>query len=212
MKIETAANKFYKSINDKIEFEIVEKYLKKLGYEIVFFNTPVGDNELARYGQTEKAKTSKAFTYVGTAKIIFINDSLSVEDKLYVLLHEVGHIELKHLDYERLGTHNKILLDVDADAFVYFVLNKKRKPVFPILLLVFAVISSACILFFTFPRPADTPANNFVAEEAPEYVVITPTGSRYHRESCRSISESFTANIEISEAKKLFSPCNICNP
>lgn len=212
MKIETAANKFYKSINGKIEFEIVEKHLKKLGYEIMFFNTVAGDNELARYGQTEKAKTSKAFTYVGTAKIIFINNMLSVEDKLYVLLHEVGHIELKHLDYERLSAHNRILLDIDADAFVYFVLYKKRKPVTPVLLLLFAVITAVCMFHLTFSTKTNVPINNYTREENFEHVVITSTGDCYHRETCGTISGRPTAYMELSEAQKLLSPCKMCNP
>lgn len=212
MKVETAANKFYKSINGKVEFEIVEKHLKKLGYEIMFFNTAAGDNELARYGQTEKAKVSKAFTYVGTAKIIFINNLLSVEDKLYVLLHEVGHIELKHLDYERLSAHNRILLDIDADTFVYFVLNRKRKPVTSILLLIFVAITAVCMFYSTLSTKTNAPANNYIAAGISENVVVTSTGSHYHRENCGTISDTSFAQMELKEAKKLYTPCKICNP
>lgn len=212
MKIETAAKKFYKSINGKIEFENVEGYLRRLGYEVFFFNTAAGDAELARYGQTEKAKISKAFTYVGTAKIVFINNQLSVEDKLYVLLHEVGHIALKHLDYERLSAHNRILLDVDADAFVYFVLNRKRKPSLQAALLAVILVMAVC-LFFRFPTEStffsgDAP----IISEASDTVIITASGRCYHRENCGTISGSLTANLERKEAQKLFSPCKKCNP
>lgn len=212
MKIETAANKFYKSINGKIEFEIVEKYLKKLGYGIVFFNTPVGDAELARYAQTEKAKTSKAFTYVGTAKIIFINDLLSVEDKLYLLLHEVGHIKLKHLDFERLSAHNRILLDVDADAFVYFLLHRKRNFYLPAFIIAFIAIITVFISLRLPSKETLSEDSKYTAQVISEYVIITPAGSHYHRESCGTIFGHTMARIEQSEAEKLFTPCKMCNP
>lgn len=212
MKIETAAKKFYKSIKGKIEFENVEGYLCRLGYEVFFFNTAAGDTELARYGQTEKAKTSKAFTYVGTAKIVFINNRLSVEDKLYLLLHEVGHIALKHLDYERLSAHNRILLDVDADAFVYFVLNRKRKPTLQSALLS-VILVMVMFLFFRFPTESTFFSGNVpTISEVSDAVIITASGRCYHRENCGTISSSLTASMEREEAQKLFSPCKKCNP
>lgn len=212
MKIETAANKFYKSINGRIEFETVEKHLKKQGYEVLFFNTPVGDAELARYAQTEKAKTSKAFTYVGTAKIIFINDLLSVEDKLYLLLHEVGHIMLKHLDFERLSAHNRILLDVDADAFVYFLLHRKRNSYLPAVIFAFIAIITVIVALRLPAKETFSDGSKYTAREISEYVVITPAGSHYHRESCGTIFGHTMARIEQSEAEKLFTPCRMCNP
>ena len=212
MNIETAANKFYKSINGKIEFEVVEKHIKKLGYEVLFFNTPVGNAELARYGQTEKAKTLKAFTYVGTAKIVFINDLLSVEDKLYLLLHEVGHIMLKHLEFERISTHNKILLDINADSFVYFLLSRKQKTVFPAVISVAIVAIVAVIFLCFFAKGSLSPASNYISGAKSDYVLITSTGSHYHRENCGALSGSLTAHLEHEEAQKLFTPCKICNP
>ncbi len=212
MNIETAANKFYKSINGKIEFEVVEKQIKSSGFQVLFFNTPVGDAELIRYAQTEKAKTTKAFTYVGTAKIIFIDNFLSVEDKLYLLLHEVGHITLKHLEFERISTHNKILLDIDADSFVYFLLSGKRKTAFPAVISVAILVVVAVIFLCFFEKGSLSPASKYISGVKSDYVLITSTGSCYHRDSCITISESLTAQMELREAQKLFTPCKICNP
>lgn len=212
MSIETAANNFYKYLGGKIEFETVEKHLEKLGYKILFFNSPVGDAELKRYGQTEKAKTSKAFTYSGTAKIIFIDNFLSAEDKLYVLLHEAAHIKLKHLELDRLSTHNSILLDTDADAFVYFLLSKKHKPLLPLIVFLVVGIAVACIVFLTSASQTSSRTDNSATKEVSDFVLITAAGSHYHRESCGAINGHLTAKIKSEEAQKLFSPCTMCNP
>ena len=126
-KVKKAANKFYKQLKGRVTFETVESHLIKTGYKIIFFNTPSGDAEIARYRLMEKVQTANAFTYCATAKIVFLNNLLSAEDKLYALLHEVAHIILKHLEIERLSTYSSILLDIDADAFVHYLLNHPQR-------------------------------------------------------------------------------------
>jgi len=106
-----------RKLKGRTDFVSVEEYLNDVGYKVIFFNTNAGDTELARYCLTEKAQNTNAFTYCGTAKIIFINNNISPEDKVYSLYHEMGHIMLGHLECRRIGTTNKILLDIQADAF-----------------------------------------------------------------------------------------------
>lgn len=116
------AIKLRRKLKWKINFESIEEYLEGIGYKVIFFNTPVGDAELTRYGLTEKAEETKAFTYCGSAKIVFINGQLSPEDKTYLLYHELGHIVLGHLKYRHIGTNNKHLLEFQADTFAYALL------------------------------------------------------------------------------------------
>lgn len=42
-------------------------------------------------------------------------------------------------------------------------------------------------------------------------VYITRTGSKYHRSECRYLRQSKIA-ISLSEAKKNYDPCSVCNP
>lgn len=42
-------------------------------------------------------------------------------------------------------------------------------------------------------------------------VYITRTGSKYHRAGCRYLRQSKIA-ISLSEAKKYYDPCSVCNP
>lgn len=116
------AIKLKRKLKGKIDFVSVEEYLNSIGYKVIFFNTPVGDSELQRYSLVEKAQNTKAFTYCATAKIVFIDNDISPEDKTYVLYHELGHIEVGHLDYKRMSTINKILMEFQADTFAYALL------------------------------------------------------------------------------------------
>ena len=42
-------------------------------------------------------------------------------------------------------------------------------------------------------------------------VYVTPTGKKYHRESCRFLSKTKNS-ISLAEAKQKYSPCKRCNP
>ncbi len=111
------AVKLRRKLKGKIDFVSIEEYLDSKGYKVIFYNTPVGDSQLERYHLVEKAQETKAFTYCSTAKIVFIDNDISPEDKTYALYHELGHIEVGHLDYKRMSTINKILMEIQADAF-----------------------------------------------------------------------------------------------
>jgi hypothetical protein len=42
-------------------------------------------------------------------------------------------------------------------------------------------------------------------------VYVTKTGTKYHREGCRSLRSSAIA-ITLEDAKKSYEPCGICSP
>ena len=209
-KVKKTANKFYKQLKGSITFETVESYLIKIGYKIILFNTPTGDIEVARYRLAEKVQTTNAFTYCGTAKIIFLNNLLSAEDKLYALLHEVAHIILKHLDIERLSAHSSILLDIDADAFVHYLLNpqKSSRKTAVAGLIALGTFTGA---FFYNPTTNNMPVANLTAQ-TDKIVYITSTGTHFHSIECGSITGKATAQIKRDEALRIHTPCSLCNP
>lgn len=211
-KVKKAANKLYNKLKGDITFSAVEDYLKKLGYKIIFFNTIHGDAELARYGLTEKAQQTDAFTYCGSAKIVFINSLISVEDRFYLLLHEVAHIILKHLEPGRISMSNSILLDIDADAFVHLLLNPQqfsRKTAIAWLLVLGT--ATGVFLYNAMTYTETPPVVNLVAQ--PESIVyITSTGEKFHDENCGTITGRATAQISRTEALKIHEPCSMCNP
>lgn len=212
-KIKKAANKLYKQLKGNITFEAIEAYLKKQGYRIIFFNAPLGDAELHRYKLSEKAQKTKAFTYrCTTAKIVFINNLLSVEDKFYLLLHEMAHIVLKHLEPGSISMHNGLLLDIDADAFVHYLLNPQqssRKAVAAGLLVL--GVATGAFLYNPTQTTNTLPVVNLSTQ--PESIVyITSTGEHFHSVNCGSITGRATAKIERDEALRIHTPCKLCNP
>ena len=211
-KVKKAANKLYKQLKGNITFEAVEAFLKKLGYKIIFFNTAPGDAELARYCLTEKAQRTDAFTYCGSAKIVFINSLISVEDRFYLLLHEVAHIILRHLEPGSISMHNGLLLDIDADAFVHYLLNPQQssRKIAAAGLLALGVATGA--FFYNPTQNTNTlPVVNLSTQ--PESIVyITSSGEHFHSTNCGSITGRATAKIERDEALRIHTPCKICNP
>lgn len=207
------AKNFIKSVKGKLDFVSVEEYLKTLGYKVIFFNTNVGDAELLRYDLMEKAKKTKAFTYNSTAKIIFIDNKISCEDKTYLLYHETAHIMLGHLNDARLSTKNNILLDVDADTFVHEILKPKKTKIF-IPLFIIMVCSFIIGVFINYSDDlSNEPVNNtIVAQTECNWVYITSTGTKFHTQSCTHTKNKDYARIERKEAEKIFQPCKLCNP
>lgn len=100
--------------------------LHRLGYVVVLFNTPEGDVEIERYNLITERIVLKAFTYYETARIVFIDANLHPEDRLYLLLHELGHIALGHLEGNKILNKSKYLLDIEADAFAYSIIRRRR--------------------------------------------------------------------------------------
>ncbi len=213
--VRRTAKKFIKSIKGSVDFVSVEEYLQKLGYKVIFFNTPVGDAELTRYNLQEKARKTKAFTYKGTAKIIFIDDNVPCEDKNYLLYHETGHILLGHLDYGRLSTKNKTLIDIEADAFVYEILSPSKTDTILMFLIILSMIFGIFVGSYIC-TPVNTASKTVtvssVSNSNNDWVYITPTGTKYHTDSCIYTKNKDCTRLNRADAGRIFQPCKVCNP
>lgn len=132
-KVKSAAKNILNNTKGKTSFAAIEEWLLSQGYVVIFYNTVVGDTEISRYHLEKTAENTKAFTYNSLAKVVFIDNTVSAEDKNYLLFHEAGHVALKHLNINRISTENKILLDIEADAVAYEIMHYK-KPNTPLIL------------------------------------------------------------------------------
>lgn len=128
------AKKVKKDLKGKTDFLSIENYLEDLNYTVVFYNTPNGDKELTRYGLSDKAGEIKAFTYLGSGRVVFIDNNVSAEDKRLLICHELGHIALGHLRGRRgaqsrsvLSTMNRTVLEMEADTFTNYLINDNEK-------------------------------------------------------------------------------------
>ena len=118
------AKRIYKRLKGNFDVLSLVKYLESIGYSVVFFNTAEGDQLLQAYGICPQ--DVKAFTYCGSTRIVFVDNQLHTTDKIYSLLHEIGHITLKHIGNGNIDMYNKRTTENEAEAFTYKVLNYNK--------------------------------------------------------------------------------------
>ena len=218
-KIKNAVKKFSKSVK-KIDFVNAENFAENLGFTTVFFNTPEGDLTLLKCGYSEEDKKYKAFTHIDTAKIIFINNNVENESKLYLLLHEIGHILLGHIGDGQSNTRNPVLMDVETDAFVNEVLHYKK---FNYWLVLYTIVM--LILGFSVgnimanngnpTNPNIEPVNaldDVISDNQNDTVYVTPTGTKFHRIDCRYTKDKDCKAMSRAEAVQNYAPCKVCKP
>lgn len=206
----------------RLTFVNVENILQSLGYSVVLFNTYPGDMELERYGLEEKKGKLKAFTYSQTAHIVFIDANLHADDKLYLLLHELGHIVLGHVGDGKLVTRNQILIDIEADSFAYSIIhNYKRSWLYVLLsaMIIYALLITA-VYINARSVPVYTSAEVVTQTEQPqeatesevETVYVTPSGNKFHRADCYYIKNRTTTELSRTKATTRYAPCAVCEP
>lgn len=121
-KIKKAARKVKRDLKGKINVISLIEYLKRYGYVTVFFNTPPGDEILKGYGFDVMNK--QGFTcYREETKLVFIDAKLSMPERVYVLLHELGHVIFKHIEIDGSEHLDVILREAEAEAFMYEVVT-----------------------------------------------------------------------------------------
>lgn len=212
----TTAYKIKRSLKGKkLTYVNVEKVLKELGYSVVLFNTPSGNKEIERYNLTHKKNTLKAFTYSSNARIVFIDGSLHSDDRLYLLLHELAHIVLGHVGDGKLTTRNQILIDIEADSYVYSIIQNK-KDTSPFILLAVTVLSASLIIS-SYNRAATFPASTAPEVTEPPKIItdtvyVTPSGNKFHRRNCVYMKGKELIALPRTEAEKNYAPCKVCNP
>jgi Predicted Zn peptidase len=125
------AVKTRQKLNDNISFNSIENYLKTINCGLLFYGK--NDNEdciIDVIGQRGYSKTVSAFTYKSREiNIIFINldNELTCEEKLFLLLHELGHILLKHKSINGILAYGLDECEADADYFAELLTQKTIK-------------------------------------------------------------------------------------
>lgn len=186
-----------------------------LGYEIVDFDPKNKSVEMLiqKLMLTNDILAQSAFVYSNNdVKLVFLRYDLTVDEKLYALTHELGHIALGHV----LTTgRSSVVEEFQAHEFTHHLLNPspivKTKAVLythkRISIIVFALVTIALL----------TMGYIFGASHHIEYIndfYITPTGLKYHRSTCRVIKGKNSARKMTKEEYEsgLYEPCSICVP
>lgn len=237
-KIKRTAKKYIKATKKRDLAGAVD-YLASIGYTIIPFNTPDGDELVKAYGLDWEKDNLKSFTCCEHNGInaVFIDNTLHNNDKLYLILHEIGHIMLNHVGDGKIMHRDKLYSDIEAETFAFEVLNYKNNTGKAIGMLMFVVISFASGYFlsnisFKQPRaqalavntitsvqqtPLATPkldiCYNTQSENTEDVVYVTSSGKKYHLKDCRYIKNktNITA-LSIEQAQNNHAPCSVCNP
>lgn len=208
-----AACKFiHKELKGKKDVKAITQYLQSIGYFISSYDIEEENELILKYRLDAKVKTVHAFTIVTEeSKTVYVCNMLSAENRKYAIIHETGHIILGHLDSSDFASSDR-LREMEADTFAYAVLN--YEPSHNHLYLAFVVLT-AIVLVSLFRGYVPEIVDNIALSqsvEAGDMAYLTPTGSKYHRESCVYVQNKDCIRVEKDEAQRVYGPCSICNP
>lgn len=204
-----------RQISGAVTSEKVISALQSQGYTVVPFNAVSNSSDIselaALLGVGEYIRSSKGFTYADSNnRIVFLNEDLSEEERVYVLLHEQGHILCRHLcEGNILG--NDVVQEHEANEFVHFVLYptlgmkiaQRRKQ---IIISLSAIIAAVTII-------ALIGAVNQQKTYYGEYY-ITETGHKYHKADCVFVKNKINVRRLTEEEFESgeFEACEMCLP
>lgn len=109
---------------NQLDYDILKKQLELLGFDIVRFQEDSDDAEILfkSLKLSNATKSKKCFTYVNEDyRHVFLAEYLSEKEYIFMLLHEIGHIKLKHILYN--NTYSSELDEVEANEFAFAVLQ-----------------------------------------------------------------------------------------
>ena len=203
----------------KVTYQRICEILIKQGYEIVFFNAiyniPDVDNLITALNLTDLIKDRKGFTYADSKhRIIFLNEDLSEQEKLLILLHEEGHIYCGHLN-EKTVIGRDVIQEYEANEFVHYLLNEsvwqKIKRFIVVRKKTFSIVSIVLVLLMVIGVVIGC-----VAKEKSYYgeYYITHAGNKYHEKECIFVKNKGTTSRLTKEQfeSREYEPCGTCLP
>ncbi len=155
------------------------------GYTIVEYNSICNDDDVENIIKSlnleEPVKKTRGFTYVNEdLRLVFINEDLSDDEKLVVLLHEEGHIFCDHISKINV-IGNDVQQEQEANDFAYYIMHMKlrgkllkhKKKILSVAIALIIAISGIVV-------------GKFIAVQLSYYgeYYVTNTGSKYHVKEC----------------------------
>lgn len=184
-------------------------------YNIHYYNGKnlSGDEILQSIRETDYAKTVNSFSIERNGKkIIFIKDSISYEERVFLILHEIGHLVLGH--HKNQDTYYALTLEQEQEANFFaesickYDKNKliKRNILLTSILTGFVLIGSVYFLINHIDHTTTAKIDNTEC-------FITATGRRYHM-GCDYLKDNEGVTwLTIKEAKENdYTPCKSCVP
>ena len=191
----------------------IRQYLERQGFELISMQSDFGQDlrEVLKLNFTGE----KALVYISEkVKYVFYNPDLNEDDLEHVLLHECGHINLKH-------KINSMQNEAAAWNFAYTVKNLHKKITKAIALMMVPVLITLLSLnLFLKNEISSAPQMTGISKIAPaplindthpqDKVYITTSGTKFHTKDCMFIRDKKSISCTRAEAEELFLPCSSC--
>lgn len=193
--------------------------IENQGFEILEYSQYLCDDSvwavIERLNLVVYAQSGKAFAYQhGKAKLLFICNEMTADEKLYALAHEEGHILCGHLSN---GVCEGSLIEQEhlANEVAHYLLNPplhikfwikilERKKYVIAIISVIGILAIALIIVTTIQQIASYYGNCYVTEN----------GTKYHEEDCMIIKDKTNIRRLTEEDYKSgeYEPCQVCLP
>ena len=128
LQVKVQAKKFIKryGLNGIIRIANLKQTAEELGYKVIYFDphSPQKMKLLKELKADKIAESQKAFTWNrDSQKAIFIITGLEFEDEIFLLLHELSHIYMRHCYKYELTSVEK---DQEANEFANYVIQYRK--------------------------------------------------------------------------------------
>lgn len=221
--IKKAADRFVKEHKIALEtissFKLLSAIAEKEAYKVYRFGSE-NDRVIHALGVEEFCLTNIAFTlHRKDMRYIFIRSDVPDNAAAKLLLHELAHIRLHHLDKRKTTAS---VSENDADVFVNYVRSRvcgnikqvsNRNAIFAVC---FAVV---IICFDIYSKDTN---NSVHSEDSAKLTVdvdiantstvyVTDTGDKYHKQNCYHLKDRHITALDIDIAESIGKePCKDC--
>lgn len=202
-----------------VHYSALKEVIKNIGFTIIEFNNIFNDKDvetvIQNLGLSETVLRSRGFTYAdNNYRLVFINEDLNDDEKLYVLSHELGHIVCEHFTAGPMIGRD-VKEEHEANEFSHYLLkqNSLRNLRFALVKRKKIVTICASLLFVIL---ALVIAGRIINKETSYYgdFYITTTGRKYHQAECIHVKNN--NNIERLTKEQFesgeYGPCGTCLP
>ncbi len=218
--ITTKVNKFVSENSLKtVNYYNLKAAAEKIGYTVIEFNGVFNDGDVAALIRDLKLDEviahSRGFTYADrNFRLIFINEDLNEEEKLFVISHELGHIVCEHFGAGPV-IGNDVREEHEASGFVHCLLNKsfwRKLQVWLITVNKKVIVSVILALAIAFLSVMGVMMYNNQNRYSEFYK--TSSGNKYHKKECIFVKDK--TNAEKLTKKEFnsgdYEACDMCLP
>ena len=204
---------------DTVSYFSLKKAAEEMGYSVIEFNRISNDKNVEIIINSLKlgdiVLRSKGFTYADEDyRLIFINESLSENEKILILSHEIGHIYCSHLDAGSI-IGKDVRDEYEANEFSHYLLNQSVWQKVRRILFKHKRAAVAVAVILALGAAAGVSVAVYTKEQSyyGDYY-ITETGNKYHKKDCIFVKNK--TNIrrltkdEFDSGK--YEPCEMCLP